>query len=68
MENESANLDKEYRLIEESYGSDHLDLVVATGYLTLLLENARVVRYLAQSFPEILSEFQKMTTSNRREP
>jgi hypothetical protein len=61
MENESANLDKEYRLIEESYGSDHLDLVVATGYLTRLLENARVVRYLAQSFPEILSEFQKIT-------
>lgn len=65
MENESANLDKEYRLVEESYGSDHLDLVVATGYLTRLLENARVVRYLAQSFPEILSEFQRLTEPNR---
>ncbi|MER8402690.1 plasmid partitioning protein RepB C-terminal domain-containing protein [Mesorhizobium sp. M1348] len=31
MENESANVDKEYRLIEESDGSDHLDLVVATA-------------------------------------
>lgn len=60
MENESANLDKEYRLVEESYGSDHLDLVIAIGYLTRLLENARVVRYLAQRFPEILSEFQKL--------
>ncbi|MCQ8876286.1 chromosome partitioning protein ParB [Mesorhizobium sp. LMG17149] len=63
MENESTKLDKEYQLVEESYGSDHLDLVVARGYLCRLLENARVVRYLAQSFPEILSEFQKMTTS-----
>lgn len=68
MENESANLDKEYRRIEESYGSDHLDLVVATGYLSRLLENARVVRYLARSFPEILSEFQKMTELNRAGP
>ncbi|MER8578468.1 chromosome partitioning protein ParB [Mesorhizobium sp. M1423] len=68
MENESANLDREVRLIEESYGSDHLDLVVATGYLTRLLENARVVRYLAQCFPEILSEFQKMTEPNRSAP
>ncbi|MBZ9673753.1 plasmid partitioning protein RepB C-terminal domain-containing protein [Mesorhizobium sp. ES1-3] len=42
-----------------------LDLVVATGYLTRLLENARVVRYLAQSFPETLSEFQKMTEPNQ---
>ncbi|MES0000087.1 ParB N-terminal domain-containing protein [Mesorhizobium sp. M0051] len=65
MENESANLDREYRLIEASYGSDHLDLVVATGYLARLLENARVVRYLAQSFPEILAEFQKMTEAVR---
>ncbi|MER8467078.1 hypothetical protein NKH02_30065 [Mesorhizobium sp. M1396] len=54
-----------YRLTEESYGSDHLDLVVATGYLARLLENARVVRYLAQSFPEILAEFQKMTEAVR---
>ena len=60
MENESANLDKEYRLVEESYGADHLDLVIAIGYLNRLLRSARVVRYLAQRFPEILSEFQKL--------
>jgi hypothetical protein len=60
MEQESASLDREFRLIEESYGADNLDLVVATGYTTRLLGNARVVRYLAQNFPELLSEFQKI--------
>jgi hypothetical protein len=65
MEQESANLDREFRLMEHSYGTDHLDLVVATGYLQRLIENARVVRYLAQNFPELLAEFQKISDSNR---
>lgn len=60
MEQESATLDREFRLIEESYGTDNLELVVATGYVGRLLENAKVVRYLAQHFPELLAEFQKI--------
>ncbi|WP_298966447.1 plasmid partitioning protein RepB C-terminal domain-containing protein [uncultured Roseibium sp.] len=63
MEQESANLDREVRLIEESYGKDHLDLVIAIGYVRRLLENARVVRHLAQHYPELLAEFQKMVDS-----
>ncbi|NEU98262.1 plasmid partitioning protein RepB C-terminal domain-containing protein [Bradyrhizobium uaiense] len=65
MEQESANLDREFRLMEQSYGSDHLDLVVATGYLHRLIESARVVRYLAQHFPELLAEFQKIAEQQR---
>jgi hypothetical protein len=65
MERESANLDREFRLMEECYGSDNMDLVVATGYLQRLIENARVVRYLAQHFPELLAEFQKISDSTR---
>jgi hypothetical protein len=61
METESANLQREFKAIEQSYGADHLDLVLATGYIGRLLANARVVRYLAQFHPEILSEFQKIT-------
>jgi hypothetical protein len=61
METESANLQREFKAIEQSYGADHLDLVLATGYVSRLLANARVVRYLAQFHPEILSEFQKIT-------
>lgn len=59
MENEAASLDREF--IEYDHGTDHLDLVLTTGYLTRLLSNARVVRYLAQNFPDILAEFQKIS-------
>jgi hypothetical protein len=57
MQRESANLDREFRLVEESYGADHLDLVLAKGYLGRLIANARVARYLEQHHREILGEF-----------
>jgi RepB plasmid partitioning protein/ParB-like nuclease domain len=60
MERESSNLEREFKIAEQSYGTDHLDLVLAKGYLAKLLRNARVVRYLAQHYSEYLSEFQKV--------
>jgi hypothetical protein len=60
MERESANLEREFKIAERSYGTDHLDLVVVKGYLAKLLRNARVVRYFAQHYQEYLSEFQKI--------
>jgi len=61
MEKESISLDREFKIAEKSYGTDHLDLVLANGYLSKVLANARVVRYLAQHHRDILSEFQKRT-------
>jgi ParB-like chromosome segregation protein Spo0J len=60
MERESVNLEREFRIAEQCYGIDHLDLVLVNGYLGSLLGNARVVRYLAQHQREILAEFQKL--------
>jgi ParB-like chromosome segregation protein Spo0J len=60
MERESVNLEREFRIAEKSYGTDHLDLVLTNGYLGKLLGNARVVRYLAQHHNDILTEFQKL--------
>lgn len=60
MENESAQLEREFRTIEQDYGTDHLDLVLAVGYVTRLLSNARVVRYLASNHADVLLEFQKI--------
>jgi hypothetical protein len=60
MERESSNLEREFKMAEQAYGTDHLDLVLAKGYLAKLLGNARVVRYLAQHHQELLSEFQKI--------
>jgi hypothetical protein len=61
MERESANLEREFKVAEQSYGINHLDLVLAKGYLAKLLGNTRVLRYLAQNHQEILTEFQRIT-------
>ena len=60
MTEESARLDREFRLIEQDYGADHLDLVLASAYVSNLLDNARVVRHLAQFHANLLQEFQKI--------
>jgi ParB/RepB/Spo0J family partition protein len=59
MERESASLDREFKMAEQSYGTDHLDLVLAKGYLGKILGNTRVARYLEQNHLEILVEFRK---------
>lgn len=61
MERESANLEREFKLAEQSYGTNHLELVLAKGYLARLLGNGRVLRFLEQHYLEFLAEFQKMT-------
>ena len=61
MEQEMTSLEKEYRLIEDSYGTDLLNLTVAKGYLSKLLQNVSIVKYLAGQHAEILAEFQKIS-------
>jgi ParB-like chromosome segregation protein Spo0J len=65
IQRESENLQREFKLAEQSYGSDHLDLVLAKGYLSTLLANRRVVRYLAQHQNGILKEFQKIAETDQ---
>ena len=60
MTQESERLDQDMKQIEQRYGEDHLDLVLATAYISSLLENARVVRHLAQFHPDIFAQFQKI--------
>jgi len=61
MEREMANLQREMKLIEETYGPDHLNLVLARGYLVSILNNKKVERYLSQNHAGILAEFQKIS-------
>jgi hypothetical protein len=61
MERESASLAREFKVAEQTYGADNLDLVLATGYLSKLLRNGKVVGYLAKNFQELLFEFQRIT-------
>jgi len=58
MEREMANLQGQYKMVEQTYGQDVLNLVLARGYLAKLLENKQVVRYLKQRQSEVLAEFE----------
>lgn len=58
MEREMANLQGQYKMVEQTYGQDVLNLVLAKGYLTKLLGNGAVARYLRQRQPEVVAEFE----------
>jgi hypothetical protein len=61
METEMAKLQGELKQIEDRYGPNHLNLVLARGYLVKLIENQNVSRYLAQNHGEILNEFRRIS-------
>jgi ParB-like chromosome segregation protein Spo0J len=63
MEREMDSLEKDFKFLEDSYGSNVLKLVQARGYLSKLLVNGNIVRYLLQNHSEILDEFQKIVES-----
>ncbi len=58
MEREMANIQGQYKLAEQTYADDVLNLVLAKGYLGRLLSNNSVVRFLHQKTPELLAEFE----------
>lgn len=60
MEREMEGLQGQYKLVEQTYGHDVLNLVLARGYLVKLLENPAVTRCLSQKFPELRSEFEAL--------
>ncbi len=60
IENEMATLSRDFRAIEESHGKNTLHLVIVLGYLRKMLDNVRIVKYLAQYHAEVLSELQKL--------
>src|SRR5262249_8756373 len=65
MEHEMESICRDFKMIEDSHGESVLNLVVVVGYVRRLLENSRVVRYLSQTSPEILAEFQKIAEAKR---
>ena len=57
MEREMETLQRDFKAVESSYGDDMLDLVVATGYLSKLVANPEIARYLESRHPEYIGEF-----------
>jgi hypothetical protein len=64
MEREMQNLQGQYKLIEDSYADDVLNLVVAQGYLSKLLTNEAVSRFITQQRPDIFEQFQIIAAMN----
>ncbi len=60
LQREMNNMEHEFKLVQEEYGRNMLNLVVVVGYVRSLLNNAAVVRYLSQTEPTMLAEFQKI--------
>lgn len=60
MEREMTNLQGQYKMAEQAYGVDVLNLVLARGYLAKLLDNAAIARYLKQRLPDVLAEFESI--------
>ncbi|UBM11022.1 plasmid partitioning protein RepB C-terminal domain-containing protein [Cupriavidus metallidurans] len=60
MEREMGNLQEQYKLVEQTYGQDVLNLVLARGFLSRLLENESVLKYLTNRQPDLLQEFQSI--------
>lgn len=63
MEREMGNLQGQFKLIEQSYAQDVLNLVLAKGYLAKLLGNEAVIRFLTQNQPDLLVEFESIVVT-----
>lgn len=68
MEREMEKVQGQFRQVEHTYGTDLLHLTIAKGYLTRLLANPAVQRYLDQHHPEILKEFQSLVDTETIDP
>ena len=60
MEIEMQTLERDILQVDESYGRDVVNLTIARGYVKKLLENAKVVKYLAAKHADVLTEFQRI--------
>jgi hypothetical protein len=67
MEKEMEGLQRDMKQIEESYGNQVLNLVLACGYLAKLFGNARIARYLGQHHTDIFRELQTISEGSSLE-
>ena len=52
-----SNLQGQYKMVEQTYGQDVLNLVLAKGYLAKLMANEAILRHLTKKHPDVLNEF-----------
>ena len=60
MENESGNVEQDYKIAKDSYNVDVYHLTLARAYVRKLLGNAKIVKFLAAKHADMLAEFQML--------
>ena len=60
MEQEMSLVQGRFKLIEQSYGNDMLNMVLARGYLNKLLNNKSVSSFLQRRQPDLVEEFRNI--------
>lgn len=68
IRNEMSVLERDFKMVQDEYGQNMLNLVVVAAYVRRLLDNAAVVRYLSRTEADMLAEFRKIVdTSDLRD-
>lgn len=67
MEQEMSLVQSRFKAIEQSYGTDVLNMVVTRGYVAKLLANPAVVKFLQGNYPEFLAEFRAIVAAGSLE-
>ena len=63
MEQEMSLVQGRFRAIEQSYGTDVLNMVVTRGYVAKLLANTTVTRFLKTNYPDFLTELRAIVAA-----
>jgi ParB-like chromosome segregation protein Spo0J len=64
IQSEMKGLEREFKMVQDEYGQNMLNLVVVAAYVRRLIGNAVVVRYLSREEPAMLAEFQKIVDAS----
>ena len=64
MEREMETLQRDLTTVEGRYGVDMMDLVLASRYLSRLLKNRAIKRYLEANHPDIVNEFSSIVAAS----
>ena len=60
MQQEMESVQAEFKTVEKTFGPNVLQLVVATGYIGVLIQNPQIQRYLEERHPEYLAQFRSI--------
>lgn len=67
MQREMETLQRDLQAHEDTYGQNFLNLVIVRGYLSRLIDNGRVVRFLSSNYSDVMNAFQQVVESTSLE-